>query len=396
MKRIYLDFAAAAPLRPSACREMMRVAMEEYGNPSSVHANGRSARHVIEKAREDIAGVLNCAPANIFFLPSATAANNIVLYSFFNYTRRVLTTKLEHPSVMKMIEHNILYRMTDFSDSENTFPFVPLNGAGQVDIFEYQRAIYNYGIRASSVCMVCSETGIINPIFQIGDICSNEFIYSHTDATQTVGHIPVDVKQLNVDYVTFGAHKFGGPRGVGVLYSRFGADGFSEYGNLMYGGHQEHEVWPGTENTAAIAGAAAALKEAVKDMDDKNSYIRNLRTLLVNGLKQIPGLMFNSFEDSRAVFVAPGIVNVSIPGINGTDIVMEMDEAGISISSGSACSSGENKPSAAIMATAGDEERARSSVRFSFDETTTAEELEIAVDRLSQIVKKAGAAYENN
>ena len=396
MKRIYLDFAAAAPLRPSACREMMRVAMEEYGNPSSVHKNGRSARYVIGKAREDIAGVLNCAPANIFFLPSATVANNVVLNSMLDHSRRILTTKLEHPSVLKMVERNILYRMTDYSDIENTFPFAPLNSVGQVDVFDFEKAVHEYGIMASSVCMVCSETGIINPISQLAEICNDEFIYFHSDATQAVGHIPVDVKKLNVDYLTFGAHKFGGPRGVGVLYSRLGSFQDWHEESMVYGGHQERGMWPGTENTAAIAGAAVALKEAVKDIDDKNEYIRNLRAFLISGLKQIPGLVFNSFEDSRAVFVVPGIVNVSIPGINGTDIVMEMDEAGISVSSGSACSSGEKKPSAAIMATTGDEERARSSVRFSFDETTTAEELEIAVDRLSQIVKKAGAAYENN
>lgn len=381
MNRIYLDHAASTPVRKEALDAMKPLLEDTYGNPSSAHLEGRKAKRFIEAARREIADCVDADPRQVFFTSSATAANNIAI-EYIGWTSNIiLTSELEHPSVLNKIRSWWPEKLTDID------PF------GRVDISDIKkcaRVDEKFG-NAISVCWVCSETGVINDIAEIAEFADRQFMYFHTDATQAIGHVPFGQMDYMPDFLTFGAHKFGGPRGVGVLVAYNDElvrlrDRMSKR-RVLYGGEQEHGMWAGTENTAAIVGCAAALKSATENMEKRNRSTAILRHRLVEKADQIPGLVFNTPRNPD--LCVPGIVNVSIPGMDGTEIVMAMDEAGIAVSSGSACSTGSGKPSAAILAQShGNEARARGSVRFSFNDTNTLEEINYAMDQFAAIVEK--------
>ena len=364
----------------------MSVYMNIYGNPSSAHSYGREARKAIENARKDVAKAINASIDQVFFLPSATAANNVAIETIDRWAGGpFITTHLEHPSVLRPIE----YAWEDFPT------YCKLDSTGRASVDDFRKNVELDIFRKASICTVCSETGAINPIRPLVD-AGGKFIQSfHTDATQAVGHIPIDVKLLRVDMLTFGAHKFGGPRGVGVLYAKDRELRAECEHVLCHGGEQEKGVWPGTENTAAIVGCAAALNVAVEYMDEEMEQVVKLRDMLYDRISEVDELLFNTNVSDKSLIV-PGILNVSVPGINGEEIVMGMDERGVAISSGSACSTGSGKPSEAILNLFGDEDRAMSSVRFSIGTQNTAEEIMRAADAFIETVEELRNTHEDN
>ena len=350
-----------------------------YGNPSSAHEEGRRARQAIEKARAEIAKCVDAEPDQVFFTSSATTANNIALEMTGWLSGQIMVSPLEHPSVMNTAVANYYAKE------------LPLDRYGRVSVEGFSESLTPEWLMSCSVCWVSSETGIKNPISDLAKIADSHFLYFHTDATQAIGRVSIKELEWKPDFLTFSAHKIGGPRGVGVFvaYNNKVIDIRAESckKQLIYGGNQEKGIWPGTENTAAIVGSAAALKAATENMEECNNKTLSLRSQLINRLAEIKGLKFNTPPSPG--YSVPGIVNVSVPWMDGTKIVMEMDEAGVAISSGSACSTGSGEPSHAIMtASGGDENRARGTVRFSFNETNEPDEIAYAMDQFAAIVKK--------
>ena len=358
-----------------------------YGNPSSAHAEGRAARRAIEKARATIAECVGAEPDQVYFTPSATAANNAVLEMIGWIGQRILASPLEHPSVLNKVGQLKKGR------------WLELDRTGRVDPQAFHRMVLKTWANCASVCWVCSETGVINPIRDLLAVSDIKSMHMHSDATQAVGHVDIAGLEQKPDFITFGPHKLGGPRGVGVIVA-YNSEFIEEYGKIpslkvIYGGEQERGIWPGTENTAAIIGSAAAVKAAVENSDERNYTIIRLRDRIFDHLNHTPGLQINT--PRNATICVPGIVNVSATGQDGLAIVLAMDEAGIAVSSGSACSTGSGKPSAAIMAASGgDEARARGSVRFSFNETNTLDEIDYAMEIFDAIVRKGLETREDN
>lgn len=382
MNRVYLDHAASTPLRRAAMDAMRPYLTGFYGNPSSAHEEGRRARQAIEKARETIAGFLHASadPTSVYFLPSATAANNLAIGVVGWISAVFLLSPLEHSSVYNAIPAQRKPRM------------IPLDRYGRVTPDAIRSVNDEFWAKAGAVCWVCSETGVVNPISEIAPCCDDQFVYLMTDATQGIGHLPIDFLDHPPDCLTFGAHKFGGPRGVGVLvcYNDFALEQYMAAGHkLIRGGHQERGIWPGTENTAAIVGAAAALTDAMENMEERTEKTLLLRNRLLDRLTDIDNhILLNTPKNPECC--VPGIFNVSVPWMDGADIVMRMDDAGFAVSSGSACSTGEKEPSRVIMAASGgDERRARGSVRFSFNDLNTLEEIDAAMDCFKTIVMES-------
>lgn len=382
MNRIYLDHAASTPLCQAAMEAMRPYLYGFYGNPSSAHEEGRRARQAIERSRERIAETFKVDPAYVFFVPSATAANNLAIRAISWSSSRVMVSPLEHPSVMNKVKSDCFAKM------------IPLDRYGRVTVASVKQMTVPQMSQAASVCWVCSETGVLNPIAELSVFCDVNFNYFHTDATQGVGHLPLDFLDNPPDCLTFGAHKFGGPRGVGVLivYNHGLVEVYHKaWHNLIIGGHQESGVWPGTENTAAIVGCAAALNDAMEHMQERTEHTLRLRERLIEHFAVAEfDKTFLLNTPLNPALCAPGIVNVSVPRIDGADIVMRMDEAGIAVSSGSACSTGSGEPSPVIMAAShGDEARARGSIRFSFNHTNTLDEIDYAASVLTNIVRES-------
>lgn len=355
---IYLDHAATTPICEAAKRAIIEH-LDDYGNPSSSHEFGRKSRVLIEDARERIAKCINAKPDEIYFTSSGSEANTMALYDKFS-----CSSCFEH--------HSVKASVNLFSVNSNGF-VSPKNIAAVLDEDE------NYYSRAS--CMfVNNELGTIQPIKTIASITHKFGTLLHVDAVQAVGHIPVDVKDINCDLLSSSGHKFGAPKGAGFLYAKYRGC----FNPVINGGKQENGLRPGTENILGIISMAAALEDSVEHMEERNEHIKHLRDMLLDKLLQIPGSHLNGSLENRVV----SNINIRFDGVSGSRLVALCSLYDICISSGSACNEGTPEPSHVLKAIGLSDKDALSSIRITLGHENTIEEIEQAATIITKLVER--------
>ena len=374
--RVYLDNSATTRLDDEVLKEMIPYFSDVYGNASSLHAFGREALAAVDKSRETIASLLGANPNEIYFTSGGTESDNWALkgaaQAYGKYGKHIITTAIEHPAMMETC-HKLEKDGFDVT-------YIGVNSDELVDPKEIKKAVRDDTVLVS-VMFANNEMGAIQPIGEIGRFCRKEGILFHTDAVQAAGTIKINVKELNIDMLSLSAHKFHGPKGMGLLYLRNGV----KIEKLIAGGHQERGNRAGTTNTPGIVGMAKALEIAVRDMEKNNEHMRKLRDYFIDRVeKEIPYCHLNGGREHRLVNNA----NFSFDYIEGESILMVLDLNGIAVSSGSACSSGSLEPSHVILATGASMEQAHSSIRFSLGKETTKEEIDYTIETLKAAVEK--------
>ena len=355
--RVYLDWNATAPLRPEA-REAMAAAWDHSGNPSSVHAEGRQARGLVEQARATIAGAVGALPRNIVFTSGGTEANALALTPGLRRgsafpVKRLLVSAIEHASVLAGGRFQL-----------ETIGTVGVTSAGLLDLDRLRAMLEAASPALVSVMLANNETGAVQPVVEAGEIVHSAGGLLHVDAIQAFGKIPFDINAMNADLVTLSAHKIGGPKGVGALVL---AEGLPGPEALLRGGGQEMGRRAGTENVAGIAGFGAAAKAAMAVLEKDAIRLRNLQNRLENGLRQTPGVMVFA----EAVTRLPNTTLFTLPGLKAETAVIGFDLAGIAVSSGSACSSGKVQPSHVLEAMGFGPDLAQGAVRLSLGWSTS-------------------------
>jgi cysteine desulfurase len=380
-ERIYLDYAATTPLDPRVLEAMMPYMTEHFGNPNSIHSFGREARRAIDEAREKIAQLLNCQPSEIVFTSGGTESDNLALRGVAEAYRHkgnhIVTTAIEH--------HAVLRTCKALEDMGFFVTYLPVDEHGLVSPEQVAEAVNERTILVS-VMHANNEIGTIEPIAEIVRAVKEKRpdTIVHTDAVQTVGHIPVDIQELGVDLLSFSAHKFYGPKGIGVLFVRKGVRLVPQ----ITGGGQERNRRSGTENVAAIVGMAKALELAVEEMPTELPRLQALRDELITGvLSRIPETRLNGHPTLRL----PHNANFSFRGIEGEALLLQLDLNGIAASSGSACSSGSLEPSHVLLALGLDYELAIGSLRITLGRFTTREHILRLLDLLPKVVEKLRA-----
>ena len=376
MKRIYLDNAATTPADKRVLEAMLPCFTEIYGNPSSLHAFGQDARHIMEESRDKIASFIGAKPEEIVFTSGGTESNNSAIKGIA-YARRdkgnhIITSKIEHHSILEPC------RFLEKQGFEVTY--LPVDKYGIVDPDEVKKAITDKTILIS-VMHANNEIGTIQPIREIGKTARDKGVYFHTDAVQTLGHLPIDVNDLNVDIISASGHKLYGPKGVGMLYIRKGV----RIHSFMHGGDQEKGRRASTHNVPAIVGFGKAIELAKQKMVTETVQLTSLRDNLIKGiLSKIDHSFLNGHHELRL----PNNVNVSIPYVEGESMLMNLDMEGIACSTGSACASSSLEPSHVLTATGVSPELAHSSLRFSLGRSTTKDDIEYVLEVLPAIVGK--------
>ncbi|MEA4994321.1 MAG: cysteine desulfurase NifS [Oscillibacter sp.] len=363
--RVYADNAATTAVSDAALAAMLPCFQEFYGNPSSLHTVGQEAAERLSLARQVFAKRLNCDPSEITFTSGGSEADNQALRSAAaagakKNKRHIISTEFEH--------HAILHTLEQLSKEGFEVTLLPIPKSGVISADQVRQAI------RPDTCLVTvmfanNEIGTIQPIPQIGAICRELGVPFHTDAVQAAGHLPIDVRAMNIDLLSLSAHKFHGPKGVGMLYVRRGAVPLM---NVIYGGAQERGKRAGTENIAGIVGAAAAFDEICDHLEENAAKVTVLRDRLIDGLTKIPHSILNGERERRL----PGNVNLCFEGIEGESLLLLLDQKGICASSGSACTSGSLDPSHVLLALGLPHEVAHGSLRLSLSEYNTAEEID--------------------
>lgn len=372
--QVYADNAATTKIRPTALKRMTDVATEYYGNPSSLHSDGQRAKEVLEACREAMASMLGCQPKEIYFTSGGSEADNQALLSAARLGERkgkkhIISTAFEH--------HAVLHALKRLEKEGFEITLLPVGEKGLVTAKQVEEAI-RPDTCLVSVMLVNNEIGTIQPVAEIGKVCREKKVPFHTDAVQAVGHMPVDVGKMNIDMLSLSAHKFGGPRGVGVLYCKTGLP----LTNLIEGGAQERNKRAGTENLPAIAGMVTALEESLNGLGEKTAKMKKLQDKLIEGLEAIPHSSLNGDRTQRTA----GNVSFCFEGIEGESLLLLLDEEGISASSGSACTSGSLDPSHVLLAIGRIHDVAHGSLRLSINEDTTEEEIDYMLEKIPQVV----------
>ncbi len=381
MERIYLDHGATTGVAKEVLEKMMPYFSEVFGNGSSQHFFGREALEAIDNARESIAKNLNCRSTEIYFVSGGSEADNMAIKGYAlahkDKGNHIITSKIEHPAVLETC------RKLEKYGFEVTY--LDVDKEGFVSPKDFEAAIKDTTILAS-IMMVNNEIGAIEPIKELAAIAKAHGVVFHTDAVQAVGNIPVDVKDLGVDMLSLSAHKFYGPKGVGVLYKKNGV----KIQRFLDGGEQERNLRASTLNTPGIVGCAAALDLAIAHMEENNKKTQEVRDYFVKRVQElIPNIYYNGPKDpSKRI---PGNSDFSFIGIEGEGILFHLDLHGIAVSSGSACSSGSLDPSHVLLAIGIPMAVAHGSIRFSFGKENTIEQAEYTVKVLEQTVKQLRA-----
>lgn len=376
MKRIYLDNAATTKLAPEALEAMMPYMTEIYGNPSSPHYFGQQVAAALDKARQQVAGAINAEPGEIIFMSGGTEADNTAIRGiaerYAKKGRHIITTAVEHHAVLhtcKLLERHG-YEVT----------YLPVDEYGMVTVDQVREAMRDDTILVT-VMFANNEVGTIMPIPEIGALCRERKVFFHTDAVQAVGHLPIDVKAMNIDMLSMSGHKFHGPKGVGALYVRKGI----VLPPLIEGGAQERNRRAGTENVPGIVGMGRAIELACDGLLEKGEKMKLLRDKLIRELPlRIPEIKLNGHPTMRL----PNNVNYSIKYIEGESILLMLDLKGIAASSGSACTSGSLDPSHVLLAMGLTHEVAHGSVRMTLSDETTEEDIDYVLEVLPQIAER--------
>jgi cysteine desulfurase len=358
-----------------AVEAMMPYITDIYGNPSSLYSEGQRAKEAIENARETVARCIGASPKEIYFTSGGSESDNqAILTAAANGKKegkiKIITDAIEH--------HAVLHTLRKLEKEGFEVVYLPVGAGGIVDADEVEKAIDDRTFLVT-VMYANNEIGTIQPIRELGALCRARGVLFHTDAVQAVGHLPLDVKAENVDMLSCSAHKFHGPRGMGFLYARKGVP----LTNLIEGGAQERGKRAGTENVAAAAGMAAALKEAVEHLEENAAHLRPLRDRLIAGLSEIPHSALNGDPVKRL----PGNVNFCFEGIEGESLLLLLDDRGICASSGSACTSGSLDPSHVLLAIGRKHDVAHGSLRLTLGEEATAEEVEYLIQNVKEVVE---------
>lgn len=368
---IYLDNNASTPVDPEVAEEMYS-SLRFYGNPSSSHRTGRSARAIIDKARGLVAGTINASEEEILFTSGGTESNNLAIIgtSLSRGKGHIITSVIEHPSVLSPCRF--------LEEKGFSVTYVGVNRYGIVNIEDIKKSIRNDTILIT-IMHANNETGIIQPIEEIGIIARERGIAFHTDAAQTVGKIPVDTKRLNVDMLTIVSHKFYGPKGVGALYVRKGR----MIHPILFGAGHERGLRPGTENLPGIAGMGKACELTSRYIKDRVLQAKRLSDILYNELKrQLPRVSINGDPDLRL----PNTLNICLGDIQSTELVDVLQDS-VALSTGSACHAGVKRPSAILLAMGLSEKEALSSVRLSLGKDNTEEEIIEAASLIAKAVQ---------
>ncbi len=371
-----MDHAATTPTKPEVLNEMIPYFTEKYGNPSSVYSIGRESRAALEKSRERVARALGANNDEIFFTGGGSESDNWALkgiaYANKDKGNHIITTKIEH--------HAILHACEYLEKNGFEITYLPVDSNGLISMEDLRNAIKDTTILVS-IMFANNEIGTIQPISEIGKLCREKGVYFHTDAVQAVGNVPINVREMNIDLLSLSAHKFYGPKGVGVLYIRKGVKVHS----FIHGGGQEKRRRAGTENVPGIVGLGKAIELASENITLHTSKMVLLRDKLIKGLQDnIPYTKLNGHPVNRL----PGNVNISFRFIEGESLLLLLDEAGICASSGSACSSGSLDPSHVLLSIGLSHEVAHGSLRLAIGDATTEEDIEYVLDVLPKIVKR--------
>ena len=371
---VYADNAATTKLSPAVLEAMMPYLTEEYGNPSSLYRFGNHAKRAIEQARKEVADVLGAEPFEILFTGGGTEADNWV-----KEIMRSLKARGKNHFITSAVEHHALLHSAQRLQKEGfEVTFIPVDREGQIDP-EQVRAAIQPETGLVSIMFANNEIGTIYPIQEIGAICRQAGVLFHTDAVQAAGHLPINVKEMNIDLLSLSAHKFHGPKGVGAFYCRRGIP----LPSLIDGGAQERSKRAGTENVAGIVGLGAALRLANEEMSEASARVSAMRDRLIDGILQtVPMCRLNGPRHNRL----PGNCNISFLGIEGESLLLRLDLAGIAASSGSACASSSLDPSHVLLAIGLPHEVAHGSVRLSLSDYNTEEDVDYILEKLPEIV----------
>ncbi len=377
---VYADNAATTKISEHVLNEMIPFLKDHYGNPSSIYSVGREAKVALEEARGKVAKALNADPNEIYFTAGGSEADNWAIRSIAELMakkgkKHLITTNFEH--------HAVLHTMQSLQDKGFEVTYLPVDEKGLITAEQVSEAIRE-DTALVSIMYANNEIGTIMPVKEIGAVCKAKGIYFHTDAVQAVGHVPIDVRDQNIDLLSLSGHKFHAPKGVGALYCRKGIP----LHNLIFGGAQERGKRAGTENTASIIGMGVAIEDACADLPEKIQRVKKLRDQLIDRISdEIPKCRLNGDREKRVC----GNVNFSFEGIEGEGLLLLLDMNGICASSGSACTSGSLDPSHVLLAIGLPHEIAHGSLRLSINEETTQEDVDYIMEKLPQIVERLRA-----
>ena len=374
MNIIYLDNSATTPIKSEVLQEMMPYLTTEYGNASSLYSVGRSAKRAIEKARNRVAELLNCNHNEIYFTGGGSESDNIALKGFAYANKEkgnhIITSKIEHPAILETCK---TLERQGFEVS-----YINVNEDGIIDVEELRKSIKSNTILIS-VMTANNEVGTIQPIEEIAKIAHDNNVVFHTDAVQAIGNVQIDVEKMRIDMLSLSSHKINGPKGVGALYIKNGI----EVEKFINGGHQEKDRRAGTENIAGIVGLGKATEIARKNMEKHIRNLSKVRDYYIKKVqKEIPNIRINGSMENRL----PGNANISFKGINASELIFKLDERGICVSSGSACSSGNTNPSHVLTAMNVPEVYLNSAIRTTFGDNNTFEQVDYVVKILKQII----------
>ena len=374
---LYFDHSATTPIHPDVLSLINGLNQDIYGNPSSIHAAGRKAKHVVETARKQIAAAINCTSKEIIFTGGGSEANNLVLWNMIYRNRKhVITSAIEHPAilaVLRQLEHLAI-----------THTIVPVNKYGCVNPEDIDSAIKD-DTGLITIMLANNEVGTVEPLQDIAKIAKKHNVLFHSDGVQVLGKLPIDVQELGVDMMSFSAHKFYGPKGVGTLYIKEGV----AMKPLIAGGSQEKSLRAGTENVGGIAGLGRAAELVTKSLSDVGRTLTALETQFKTKFsEQHTNIIYNGFEDNHL----PGLISLTIPGIASDLLLIHLDNEDIAVSSGSACSAGTISPSPVLKAMGISDKQNLETIRISAGRDNTSTE----VDQLIKVMTHAIATIRRN
>lgn len=376
MRQVYLDYSATTPTKKEVVDEMMPYFTQEFGNPSSLYDIGAESKAAISKARERVCSLINCKPTELFFTSGGTEADNWTLIGVADALAKkgdhIITTQIEHHAIL----HSCQYLESHGVD----VTYLPVDKEGFVRPEDLEAAITDRTILVS-IMYVNNEVGTVQDIKKLADIAHSHDVYFHTDAVQALGNVSCDVKELGVDFMSMSSHKIYGPKGVGALYIRRG----SKISNYMHGGAQESKRRAGTENLPGIVGFGKAAELAQKNFDEHVEHCSRLRDYFID---RVTSEIDNTFVNGSREHRHPGNANITFEYIEGESILLLLNSKGISVSTGSACSSKSLTPSHVLTAIGVPVERIHGSVRFTIGDFTTKDDVDYVVDNLKEIVSK--------
>jgi cysteine desulfurase len=372
MQRVYFDNNASTPVLPEVFEATRPYFGEHFGNASSIHHHGQETRAAVERARDSVAGLLGCRASEVVFTSGGTESDNLAMFGLAQAGDHIITSTIEHHAVLNVAKH--------LEEMGCEVTYVPVDGRGLVDPDDVKRAL-RPNTKLVTIMMANNETGVIQPVEEIGKVAAETDVYFHTDAVQAAGKIPTDVNQIGCDLLTISGHKLHAPQGVGALYVRKG----TQLEPLLYGGRHERSRRAGTENVPGIVGlgkAAELVRAGLRRGDD--TKMAAVRDRLERELLQIDAAGVNGESAPRV----PNTTNIYFDGIEGEALVIALDLKGLAVSTGAACSSGAIEPSHVLTAMGLRPDRARASIRFSLGKQTTAEEIDFALALVPETVAR--------